>query len=76
MYTSKKEGLPLLKKLDRLYTEIEIKRHILHERIKVYQDFTHPHIVKLSQELDLLLNQINHIQIKQVKKNKKEYKLL
>lgn len=46
-------------KLDSLYTEVEIKRHILHEKIKVHQDFTHPEIVQISQELDQLLNEID-----------------
>lgn len=56
---TKKGGIPLNKKLDKLYTEIEIKRHILHERLKVYQDFTHPKIIVISQELDDLLNEVN-----------------
>jgi hypothetical protein len=66
-----KEGPPLVKKLDRLYSEIEIKRHILHERIKIYQDFTHPKIVLLSQELDQLLNQLHEANTKKPLKNKK-----
>ncbi|WP_369345623.1 aspartyl-phosphate phosphatase Spo0E family protein [Caldalkalibacillus mannanilyticus] len=63
-----KGGEPLIKKLDRLYNEIEIKRHMLHERIKVYQDFTHPMIVQLSQELDQLLNEINVVKKMKPKK--------
>nr|WP_267879691.1 aspartyl-phosphate phosphatase Spo0E family protein [Caldalkalibacillus mannanilyticus] len=47
---------------------MEIKRHMLHERIKVYQDFTHPMIVQLSQELDQLLNEINVVKKMKPKK--------
>ncbi|WP_336885144.1 aspartyl-phosphate phosphatase Spo0E family protein [Caldalkalibacillus salinus] len=43
---------------------MEIKRHILHERIRVYRDFTHPKIVEISQELDTLLNRINAEKVK------------
>jgi hypothetical protein len=49
-------GLPLAKNIDRLYHKIEIKREKLHHLLRVYQDFTHPQVVNLSQELDKLLN--------------------
>lgn len=59
MSTIDKGGVLLLKKLDKLYDEIEHKRNNLHERLNLYQDFTHPTVVKTSQELDELLNKIN-----------------
>lgn len=48
-----------MQKIELLYTEVETLRAILHDRIKIYQDFTHPHIVELSQEIDHLLNEID-----------------
>lgn len=74
-----KGGVSLIKKLDKLYDEIEHKRNNLHERLNFYQDFTHPTVVQTSQELDELLNRINkekellHIKNKKIKQ-KREYK--
>ncbi|GAA0367989.1 aspartyl-phosphate phosphatase Spo0E family protein [Bacillus horti] len=52
----------MVHKLDSLYAEVEIKRYVLHEKVKVYQDFSHPDIVEISQELDILLNEINELE--------------
>lgn len=61
----------MVQKIELIYMKIEVMRALLHEKIKIYQDFTHPDIVKLSQEIDELLNQV-HEENRKIKAQQQE----
>lgn len=57
-YYIPKEEIPLGKNFKDLSDTIERKREFLHDKINFYQDLSHPAVIRVSQELDELLNQI------------------